>query len=119
MKFKILAGFVLSAALFIAGCGGGNNNTNANTNATNNKAVPTATPTPVTQTNESAATDPTLKTRVEDALKKKGFTNVTVDTTTTPATLRGTVPKDKMTEAIQTAQQTAGKPFKNELTEQK
>ncbi|MDQ3800020.1 MAG: hypothetical protein M3384_11245 [Acidobacteriota bacterium] len=119
MKFKILAGFGLSAVLFIAGCGGGNNNANANTNATNNKAVATPTPTPVTQTNESAATDTTLKTKVEDALKKKGFTGITVDTTTTPATLRGTVPKNKMTEVIQTAQEAAGKPFKNELTEQK
>jgi hypothetical protein len=118
MKFKILAGFGLSAVLLVGACGG-NKDTNANTNSVNNKAMATATPTPVVQTNEAANIGTGDKTKVEAALKAKGFNNVTVDMTTTPPTLRGSVPKDKMTEAIQTAQQAAGKPFKNEITEAK
>ena len=57
------------------------------------------------------------KGKIEAALKKKGFNDVTVDTTTSPATLRGSVPKGKMSEAIQAAQEAAGKPVKNEITE--
>jgi|SRR5215213_5373985 len=116
MKFKILAVFGLAAVLFIGACGGNKDNTNVNMNASR---ASTPTPTPVVVTNESANLDTGLKTKVEAALKAKGFNNVTVDMTTTPATLRGSVPKDKMTEAIQTAQEAAGKPFKNELTEAK
>ena len=72
---------------------------------------PAATPTP-------AATDPALKTKIEDALKAKGFKDVTVDVTTTPATLRGTVAKGKLAEVVQTAQAAnGGKPVKNEVTE--
>lgn len=75
---------------------------------TNNIVTPTPIP--------AAATDPE-KTKIQDALKKAGFTDVTVDTTTTPATLRGTVPKGKMATAVQTAQEAGGKPVKNEITE--
>lgn len=105
------------AAVAAAGACKGNSNTNTNTNANTNVAA-TATPTPVVKTNESATVDTTLKTKTEDALKKKGFTSVTVDLTTTPkATLRGTVPKGKMAEAVATAQEAAGKPFENQITE--
>jgi len=110
---KFLAILSLTAFLLLSGCGGDKANTNVNAN---NTAV-VATPTPVVKTNETAAVDSTLKTKTEEALKKKGFTDVTVDATTTPATLRGSVPKGKMAEAIQTAQEAAGKPFKNEITE--
>jgi hyperosmotically inducible periplasmic protein len=57
------------------------------------------------------------QTKIEDALKKAGITGVTVDTSTTPAVLRGTVPKGKMAIALRAAQEAAGKPVKNELTE--
>lgn len=114
MKIKFLAILSLAAFLLLSGCGGDKTNTNANAN--NTATVTTATP--VVKTNETAAVDNTLKTKTEEALKKKGFTDVTVDTTTTPsATLRGTVPKGKLAEAVQTAQEAAGKPFKNEITE--
>ena len=113
MKIKFLAIFVLTAFLFLTGCGGDKANTNTNTNT-----ATVTTPTPVAKTSETAAVDNTLKTKTEDALKKKGFTDVTVDTSTTPsATLRGTVPKGKLAEAVQTAQEAAGKPFINQLTE--
>lgn len=113
MRIKLLVVLCLSAFLFLAGCKGDNAN-NANVNK------PAATPTAVPKTSETAATDPALKSKIEDALKKKGYTTVTVDTATTPATLRGTYPKGKLDDVIQTAQQANGeKPVKNEMTEAK
>ena len=78
---------------------------------TNNVEVAPTTPT------QSATSSSVDKDKIEKALKDKGFEDVTVDTSTTPATLRGSVAKGKMAEAIQTAQEAAGKPMKNEITE--
>lgn len=114
MKIKVLAILGLAAVFGLAGCrGDAPANTNTNTMNTNMTA---ATPSPVTKTNESAMTDPNLKSKIEAALKAKGFTDVSVDVTTTPATLRGSVAKDKLPEVIQTAQEAnGGKPVKQEL----
>lgn len=115
MKFKILAGFGLSAVLLIGACGGG---ANTNTNNANTNTAVVTTPTPVVRTNEAPATDPALKSRVEDALKKKGFNDVTVDTTTTPMTIRGTVAKGKLADVMATAMEAnGGKPVNNQVTE--
>ena len=84
-------------------------------NANANKAV--ATPTPVVKTSETPATDAATVKKIEDALKAKGFTDVKVDGTTKPITIRGTVPKGKLDQAVQAAQEAAGTPVKNELTE--
>jgi ABC-type glycerol-3-phosphate transport system substrate-binding protein len=109
MKIKLLiVTCLVSLTLGFIACGGG-----ANTN----NAAATATPTPITKTTETATTDPALKSKIEDALKKKGYTDVTVDTSTTPATIRGTVPKGKLQDAHQTAMEAAGKPINNQLTE--
>ena len=117
MKIKLLGIVGLSAVLMISGCG---NKANTNTNTGNVAVVTaTATPTPVMKTTETANIDTTLKTKIEDALKKKGFTSVTVDLSTTPATLRGTYPKGKLDEVVATAQEAAGKPVKNEMAEAK
>lgn len=116
MKIKVLAGFGLSAVLLVAACGG-SSNTNTNANANVNRNTNISTPTPIPKTTEAANTDPNLKSKIEAALKAKGFTDVTVDTTTTPATLRGTVAKGKLAEAYQTAVEAAGKPMTNQLTE--
>lgn len=113
MRIKLLAVLCLSTFLFLTGCRG-----NANTNTNTNTAT-VATPTALPKTTETAAVDNTLKTKIEDALKKKGFTTVTVDASTTPATLRGTYPKGKLDEVIATAQEAAGKPVKNEMAEAK
>ncbi|HRH41950.1 MAG TPA: hypothetical protein PKY82_09925 [Pyrinomonadaceae bacterium] len=56
--------------------------------------------------------------KVNKVLLKKGFRNVIIDYTTVPWTIRGTVPKGKMAEAVKTVQESLGKPVKNELTEQ-
>lgn len=63
--------------------------------------------------------DNAAKTAVEDALKKKGFDKVTVDATTTEVTVRGTVPKGKLGEAVQTVNETAKRKVNNQLTEEK
>lgn len=114
MKIKILATFILAAFLFIAGCGKDEANTNAN-NA--NKATVT-TPTPVVKTSETAATDPALKSKIEAALKAKGFNDVTVDTSAPKMIIRGTVPKGKLGEVMATVQEAnGGKPVDNQVAE--
>ncbi len=115
MKIKLLATFILAAFLFLTGCGGNKDNTN---NANNVNKTNAATPTPVPKTSETAATDPALKGKIEDALKKKGFTDVTVDVTTTPVTLRGTVAKGKLAEVMAAAMEAnGGKPVNNQVSE--
>jgi hypothetical protein len=112
MNIKLLGTISLSAALLLSGCGGGaNTNTNANANMNANRA---ATPTPVVVTNAAANTDPNLKPKIEEALKKAGFTEVTVDTSTPKVTLRGTVAKGKLGEVVRVAQEAnGGKPVDN------
>lgn len=116
MKIKVLAVLSLAAFLFLTGCRGGDNANNANAaNANANTNAAATTPTPVTKTNESAATDPNLKSKIESALKAKGYNDLTIDTSTTPATLRGTYPKDKIADVMATAMEAnGGKPIKNE-----
>ena len=111
MRIKFLTALSLGSFLFLSACGGGaaNNANNANANKSNNAATSQATQAPVA--------DPAVKASVEDAMKKKGFTDVTVEATTSGVTLRGSVPKGKMAEAVQAAQEAGKKPVKNELTE--
>jgi osmotically-inducible protein OsmY len=108
MKFRLAIFLVLALSLFMTGCRG-DANANANANA--------AAPTPITKTTESAVVDPAMKAKVEDALRAKGFTDVSVDTSTGETILRGSVNQGKMTEAVMVAQEAAGKPVKNQLTE--
>lgn len=124
MKLKVLATVGLGAFLLLAGCRSANTNTGntavVNSGSMNTGSMNTApmmTPTPVVQTGESATIDSVLKTKIETALKGKGFNNVIVDATT--GTLRGTYPKGRLPEVIQTVQQAAGKPLKNEMAEGK
>jgi len=116
MKIKFLAVLGLAAVAGLAGCKGAANtavtNTTTTTTTNMNMAVSTPMATP-------AMADTATKATVEDALKKKGITGVTVDATTTGVTLRGTVAKNKMAEAVQVAQEAGKKPVKNELSEMK
>jgi hypothetical protein len=111
MRIKLLVVLCLSAFLFLTGCRG-DSNANANTNTA---VVKTATPVP--KTSETVATDTATVKKIEDALKAKGYTDVKVDGTTKPITIRGTVAKGKLAEVVQTAQEAAGTPVKNEVTE--
>lgn len=115
MKTKVLAVLGLAAVVGFGACKG---STNTNTATNNANTVVVATPSPVAKTTEAATTDPNLKGKIETALKGKGFSEVTVDTTTTPVTLRGSVAKGKLGEVVQVAQEAnGGKPVKNEVTE--
>lgn len=114
MKLQFLAVLSLAAVAGLAGCKG-DANTNANAAKPNSNTAVVA-PTPVAKTSEAATTDPNLKGKIEAALKAKGYNDVTVDVSTTPATLRGSCPKDKLTEVIQIAQEAnGGKPVKSEV----
>lgn len=117
MKLKFLAVLSLAAVAGLAGCKG-DANTNANANAAKpNSNTAVVAPTPVAKTSEAATTDPNLKGKIEAALKAKGFNEVTVDVSTTPATLRGSYPKDKIAEVMQTATEAnGGKPVQNQAT---
>jgi hypothetical protein len=55
---------------------------------------------------------------VQNAFVQKGFFNVSVEATDSTVTLRGTVPKGKLAEAVRTAQEIGKKKVINELTEQ-
>ena len=113
MKIKVLVVLSLAAFVFLTGCRS-STNTNVNVNMANANMM---TPTPVVKTNEMATTDSVLKTKVEKALKDKGFADIMVDETTTPASLRGmAATKEKMAEAVKIAQEAAGKPFENKIT---
>jgi ABC-type proline/glycine betaine transport system substrate-binding protein len=101
MKFRTLTFLMivsLAATLLLGACTGGSGTNNAANNAAKAPvATPTAAPTPDTAT----------KAAVEDALKKKGFTDVTVDVKD-KTILTGSVGKGKKAEAVSTAME-AGK----------
>jgi len=84
----------------------------------NVKGVKSVTNEVIVKEKPTAIADDVDKAKIEAALRKAGFDNVTIDTSTRPkATLRGTVPKGKMPQAIQTAQVAAGKPLANRIEE--
>lgn len=56
---------------------------------------------------------------VTNALYQKGFYNLTVEATTTEITLRGTIPKGKMAEMMQIAQETAKRKVNNQVIEER
>jgi hypothetical protein len=118
MKIKFLAVLGLAAIAGVAGC-----KSAANTNT----AVVTNTTTTTTNTNMTASTpmtmpttaaaDPTAKAAVEAAMKKAGFNDVTVEATANEVTLRGTVAKGKLGEAVRIANETGKRKLNNQLTE--
>ena len=111
MRIKLLVVLCLSTFLFLAGCRG-SDNTNVNVNK------PAATATPVVKTTEAATVDPNLKGKIESALKAKGYTDVTVDTSTTPMTIGGTVAKGKLDQVMAVVMENnGGKPVNNKVQE--
>jgi len=110
MKIRVLTVLSLSAFLLLVGCRGA-----ANTNTTNGNMMMNGNSMANSMT--APMTDSATKATVESALAKAGITGVTVDATTTGVTLRGTVAKDKMGEAVRVAQESGKKAVKNELTE--
>ena len=116
MKVKGLAILGMAAILGLGACKSASNtnsviNTNTNT-AVMNTNVTMATP----MSTPMSTSDTATKATVEAALKKAGFNDVTVDATTTGITLRGSITKDKLPEAIRVAQEAGKKPVNNELS---
>lgn len=106
--------FSAAAVIFLlSACGdsdGKQNTANANENFSNKSA-----------NQNSAHTSPTVdtaeKAKIEEALKKEGFKDLTVDYSTQPPTLRGKVSQDKIAIAILVAERAAGKKLMNGLNE--
>lgn len=115
MKIKFLAILGLAAVAGLAGCkSAANTNTAVVTNTTTmntNMAMATPMSTPM------AAPDTAAQKTVEDALKKAGLNDVTVSATTTEVTLRGSVAKGKMDQAVRTATEAGKRKVTNQLTE--
>jgi len=113
MKIKVLAVLGLVAVAGLAGCrGAANTNTVVtNTTTTTNTNMMMATP--------MAAKDGAAENTVKAALDKAGIKGVTVEATTAAVTLRGTVAKDKMSEAVRIATETGKRKVDNQLTEMK
>jgi hypothetical protein len=108
MKIKFLAVFCLAVLSLMVGC---KSATNTNVNTTNANMNTNANMT-------MAVADPATEAAVKAALAKKGLNDVTVQATTTEITIRGTVPKGKLGEAMMAASE-AGRNRKvtNQVTE--
>ncbi|MCU1288687.1 MAG: hypothetical protein JWN60_916 [Acidobacteria bacterium] len=118
MNIKVLGTVTLSALLLLSGCGKSDNANTVNVNANRAANTTTTTTNTAVPANTPPLADTVTKTVVEEALKRKNLSNdITVEATTTQVILRGTVPKGKMAEAVQAAQEAGKKPVKNELTE--
>lgn len=118
MKIKFLAILGLSAVTGLAGCKGAAN-TNANVMVTNTTtttmntnammSTPMATP--------ALARDANAETTVKAALDKAGMKDVTVSATTGVVTIRGTVPKGKLDQAVQIATEAGKRKVDNQIVE--
>ncbi|MBA3692644.1 MAG: hypothetical protein H0W77_04270 [Acidobacteria bacterium] len=111
MKIKVLAILGLATFIGLVGCrGAANTNTTVVTNtSTMNTNMAMATP--------MAMADTATQKTVEDALKKAGLNDVTVSATTAEVTLRGSVAKGKLTEAVRIATEAGKKKVNNQLVE--
>ena len=117
MKIKVLAVLSLAAVAGLSGCGGGSNTntavvTNTTTTTTNTNmamSTPMSTPAP--------ARDAAAETAVKAALDTDGMKVVTVSATTAVVTIRGTVAKGKMGEAVQIATEAGKRKVDNQVVE--
>ncbi len=118
MKIKVLAILGLAAITSLGACKGSTNTNVVNTNMMNanvmNANVTMSTP----MSTPMAAADTATQKIVEDALRRGGLNDVTVAATTTEVTLRGTVAKGKLGEAVRIATDASkGKRIVNQVSE--
>jgi hypothetical protein len=73
---------------------------------------------PQVSPNEVGVLDYVMTQALQSAFEQKGFKDISAEATTTEVTLRGTVPKGKMVEAVRITHETAKRKIKNQLTEQ-
>ena len=110
MKIRVLTVLSLSAFLLLVGCRGAANTNTANGNMTMNGNM-------TANSTTASAADSAAKNAVEAALKSKGFNDVTVEATSTEVTIRGTIPKGRMGEVNQVAQETGKRKVNNQVIE--
>jgi len=111
MKIKFLAILCLAMLSVMAGCKSATNANLANANASMNANANMTMRPPM-------AADPAAEAAVKAALAKKGLNDVTVQATSAEITLRGTVPKGKLTEAMMAASEAGvNRKVTNQLTE--
>jgi len=117
MKIKILTVLSLAAFLCLGACRStSNTNANVTTTTVNTNTTTMATP----MATMAPAADAATQSNVKSALDKAGITGVMVDATTTEITLRGSVAKGKLAEAIRIANERGGgKRVNNQLVEAK
>lgn len=114
MKIKILTILTLAAFLFLVGCRG-ESNTNVNANRTNANTVGN-TNIAVSNSTPYVVSDAQLKTTVEENLKKKNITGVTVEANNGVVTLRGNITKDKLPDAMMAASEANPTRVENQLS---
>ena len=114
MKIKFLTLLSIAAFSIMIGCKSATNTNVANTNTVMNANSMTNS---MANTMTVPTVDSVAATAVKDALQKAGLSGVTVSATTTEVTLRGTVPKGKLGEAVRIANETGKRKVNNELTE--
>ena len=100
--------FFLAAVLFLSGCPG----SESNVKPVKDTDVVVATPSP---TPAETAADAQMKKAVEDNLKKKNLTGITVEVAGGDVTLSGTVTLDKLPEAMMAANDAKAKKVINKL----
>jgi hypothetical protein len=116
MKIKVLAVLGLATFIGLVGCrGAANTNTTVVTNTSTMNTNMTTMATPMST--PAAMADAATQKTVEDALKKAGLNDVTVTATTAEVTLRGSVAKGKLTEAVRIASEAGKKKVNNQLVE--
>jgi len=121
MKIKVLAILGLATILSAGACSSATNtntvvtNTNTMTNTNMTMSTPMSTP----MATPMATKDVPAETTVKAALDKAGIKGVTVEATTAAVTLRGTVAKGKMGEAVRIATDAGQRRVDNQLTEMK
>jgi hypothetical protein len=118
MKVKGLAILGMAAILGLGACKSATNTNTAVLNTNTNTAVMNTNVTMATPMSTPMATkDAAAETAVKAALDKAGLKDVTVDATTTEVTLRGTVAKGKLGEAVRIANEAGKRKVNNQLTE--
>jgi hyperosmotically inducible protein len=130
MKTRSAAGGTTAAALALvlalgaAACGGKDDNANANANraGANTAAVNTnAVSNTVSNTGNaisnmtSSATDAGLKNAIEANLTRYGVTGVTVEVKDKEVTLKGSIPRAKLQDAMKAANEASPKKVNNQL----
>lgn len=106
---KFFAVLSLFASLLIASCGGSAPANNANANK--------GTPTPVA--NMSSGTDSEVQKKIDENLKAKGCTGVTVEVKNGVATARGNYPKGKLPDCMMAINEAKPGKVENQMTEAK